>query len=113
MIFNFLFFSLAAVLASGSLRGSEVPAVWHRTCAQRPHEDHGTYRSNEFLGMVLIMELSFCAWYLLCTAVSTDGTYYGLQCQTMVLICDAKFLQLGSAYVPKWQQRYSKKRFGW
>ena len=95
MTFNF--FLLAAVLASGSLRGSEVPAFWHRTCAQRPHEDHATYRSNELLGMVLIMELSFGAWYLLCIAVSTDGTYYGPQCQTMVLNCDVKFLQIGRA----------------
>ena len=74
-----------------------MPAAWHRTCAQRAHSDDGTYRSNEFLGMVLIMELSFCAWYILCTAVSVDGTYYGPQCHAMVLNWDVKFLQIGRA----------------
>ena len=61
MIFNIFF--LAAVLASDRSRGSSVPA------AERVHEDHGTYRSIEVLGMVLIMETSFCAWYLLRLAV--------------------------------------------
>ena len=97
-----IFFFIAAVLASDSSRGSVVPVVWIRTCAKPVREDHGTYRSSEFLGMVLIMELSFCAWYLLCSAVSVDGTYYGPQCQTMVLNCDVKFLHIGRAYVPKW-----------
>lgn len=65
--------------------------------AHQPHEDRGTYHTDEFLGMVLIMEVSFGAWYLLCSAASADGTYYGLQCQTMVLMCDLTFLQIGRA----------------
>ena len=95
MIFNVFF--LAAVLASDSSRGTIVPVVHLRTCAERVHEDHGTFRSIEVLGMVLIMETSFCAWYLLRLAVSADGTHYGPQCQTMVLNCDVKFLQIGRA----------------
>ena len=79
------------------MRRSGVPAAQLRIRAHRPHEDHGTYHSDEFLGMVLIMELSFGAWYLLRSAVSADGTYYGLQCQTMALICGVKFLQIGRA----------------
>lgn len=79
-----------------------MPAVWHRTCAQRAHLDHGTYRSSEYLGMVLIMELSFHAWYLLCTEFALDGTYYVPECLTMVLNGHVKFLQIGRAQIPKW-----------
>ena len=75
----------------------EVPAVWQRIWAHQPHEDRGTYHTDESLGMVLIMEVSFGAWYLLCSAVSADGTYCTLPCQTMVPTCDVKFLQIGSA----------------
>ena len=71
-------------------------------CAQRPHEDHGAYHSDESRGMVLIMELGLGAWYLLCIAVSADGTHCGLQFQMVVLTRDVKFLRIGPAYLPKW-----------
>ena len=79
------------------MRRSGVPAAQLRIMAHRPHEDHGTYHSDGLLGMVLVMELSFGAWYLVCSAVPAGVTYYGLQCRTMVLICDVKFLQIGRA----------------
>ena len=96
MIFNFCF-HLSFWSGKRQNAKGEVPAVWQRIWAHQPHEDRGTYHTDEFLGMVLIMEVSFGAWYLLCSAASADGTYYGLQCQTMVLMCDLTFLQIGRA----------------
>ena len=36
---------------------------------------NGTYYGIEFRRVVLIMQRSFCGWYLLWIAVSNDGTY--------------------------------------